>query len=74
MRPLSSHEDQIGIGDGRQAMGDDEGGAALAERIERLLDAALGFGVEGAGCLVQDQDRRVLQNGTGDRKALTLTA
>ena len=44
------------------------------DAVERLLDRLLGAAVERAGRLVQDQDRRVLEQGAGDRDALLLAA
>ena len=45
--PLVHHQDDVGALDGAQAMGDHQRGAAAYGRIERGLDVALGFGVEG---------------------------
>ena len=42
--------------------------------VQRLLQLALGRGVERAGRLVEDQDRRVLEQRPGDRQALALAA
>ena len=42
--------------------------------VERRLDRFLGAAVERAGRLVEDQDRRVLEQGAGDRDALLLAA
>ena len=42
--------------------------------FERPLDPRFGFGVQRAGRLVEDQDRRILENGAGDRDALALAA
>ena len=55
-------------------MRDHEGGAALHHLVEGGIDLGLGDGVERAGCLVEDQDRRVLQQRAGDRQALPLAA
>jgi len=68
------HHDAIGVLDGGQAMGDDEGGAALAQGVERLLDLAFRLGVKRRGRFVQNQDRRILQQGAGDGDALALAA
>jgi hypothetical protein len=38
--------DAIGVFNGGQAMGDDEGGATLTEDIQRLLDLAFGLSVQ----------------------------
>ena len=66
--------DEVGIDDGREAVGDDHGGAAAHQRLERRLHLALGFGVERRGRLVEQQDRRVLQHGAGDGEPLALAA
>ena len=55
-------------------MGDDEGGAALHQVAEAGLDHGLGFGVQGAGGLVEDEDARVGKDGAGDGEALALAA
>ena len=49
-------------------------GAPLGDVVERLLDRRLGAAVERAGRLVEDQDRRVLEQGAGDGDALLLAA
>ncbi len=59
MRAALSHpavvedDDLVGIDDGRQPVGDDDGGAVAGDAVERLLDLALGMAVEGGGRLVQ---------------------
>ena len=55
-------------------MGDDEGGAALAQGVERAFDLGFGLGIERARRFVQDQDRRVFQDGAGDGDALAFAA
>ena len=55
-------------------MRDANRGAALHQFVERGLDGAFGFGVERAGGLVQNQNRRVVQDGAGDGDALALAA
>src|ERR1700738_1478873 len=47
---------------------------ALVEKIERVLNLAFCEGVERRGCLVENEDRRRLQNGSGDRDALLFAA
>ena len=42
--------------------------------LQGLLDRRLGPAVEGAGRLVEDQDRRVLEQGAGDGDPLLLAA
>ena len=66
------HHDPVGGFDGGQAMGDDEGGAALTQGVERLLDFAFGVGVQRGGGFIENQDGRVLEQGAGDGDALAL--
>ena len=74
-------DDAVGDGDdpacgpdGGEPVGDDEGGAALGQGVEGLLDLGLGDGVQGGGGLVQDQDGGILQEDPGDGHALLLAA
>ncbi|MNE04296.1 hypothetical protein D3C80_968210 [compost metagenome] len=53
-------------------MGDDQGGATFHDLVERCLDMPFGLGVECRGRLVEDQQGGVLEQGTGDGKALAL--
>ena len=46
----------------------------LHQPLQRLLHQRLAFGVERRGRLVEQQDRRVAQDGAGDRDALALAA
>ena len=71
---LVEHQDAVGVADRGEAVGDHEGGAALHDLVERRLQLALGRGVERARRLVEDQDRRVLEERAGDRQALALAA
>ena len=66
--------DPVGFAHGGEAVGDDDGGAALAEFIERFLHACFGIGVQRAGGFVEQEDRRVFEDGAGDGDALALTA
>ena len=67
---MIDHEDAVGLAHGGQAVGDDEHGSALADAREVFLDDALGFVIEGAGGLVEDQDARVGNERAGDGDAL----
>ena len=53
-------------------MRDDEGGAALEQRLQRLLDQDLGMGVDGGGRFIQNQDLRVIQQRAGEGDQLLL--
>ena len=71
---LFDDEDLIGAANGGETMGDDEGGAALHEEVEAVLDEGFGFGVEGAGGFVENEDAGVGEYGAGDGEALALAA
>ncbi|MNF66900.1 hypothetical protein D3C84_487010 [compost metagenome] len=71
---LVHHQNQVGFFDGRQAVSDDQRGATFHDLVQRRLNMALGFGVEGRGGLVEDQQWRVFQQCPRNRQALTLTA
>ena len=60
--------------DGAEAMGDDDGGAALGEFAQGRLDFLLGFGVDLTAGLIEDEDRRVTVNRPGDGEPLSLAA
>ena len=67
-------QDTVGILDGGETMGDHQGRAVRHQLLQGGLDMALGLGVECGGRLVQDQDRGVLEHGTGNRETLALPA
>ena len=66
--------DDVGVLDGGEAVCYGDGGARLHEAVERLLDEVLALCVEGRGCLIKDEDRRILEDGAGDADALPLPA
>ncbi len=57
-----------------EPVGDHEGGAVLHHLVERGLHLGLGGGVERARRLVEDEDRRILEERARDRDALALAA
>ncbi|CAK8736737.1 hypothetical protein SODG_000450 [Sodalis praecaptivus] len=71
---LLHHQNFIGFFDGGQAMGDDQGGPILLQRIQRFLDCPLGFGIQRRGGLVEDKYRAIAQQRAGDGDTLTLAA
>ena len=73
-RALVEHEDALGTDHARQAVREDQRGAALHQPVERRLDDRLVLRVHCGQRLVQDQDRRVSQQGAGDRDPLALPA
>src|SRR2546423_193742 len=71
---VGEDDDQVRVPHGREAVRDHEHGTVRHEAVDRLLHQALGLGVESARRLVEDQERRVAQQGPGDRDALALPA
>ena len=80
MRPLLPNlavyqdDDPVGIPDRGEAVGDDQRGPPLHERLQGVLDLDLRLRIEGGGRLVQDQDRGILEKGASDGDPLALAA
>ena len=71
---LVEDEDEVCVADGAEPLGNDEGGAALDEDFEGLLDEHFGLGVHAGGGVVEDEDPGVHEEGPGDGDALLLAA
>ena len=71
---LVEHDDSIGVFDRREPMGDDQGGAALHQKRQLLLNPPLRFIVERRGRLVENQHRRVLEQRARNGYSLPLAA
>jgi hypothetical protein len=71
---LVEHDDLVGIDHGGEPVGNDDRGPPRGHVADRRLDGGLGAAVERAGRLVEDQDRRVLQQRARDRHPLLLAA
>ena len=71
---LIEHDQPIHGRDGRQAVGDGDHRLAGHQAVERLLDRRLDLRIERRGRLVEDEDRRILQEDAGDGDALALAA
>ena len=65
-------QDQIGIPDGRQTVGDDERGLVAHQFFHGFLDQDFSTGIDRGRCFIQDQDGRIRQEGSGDRQQLFL--
>ena len=74
IRPVLDDDYPVGIVDRRQSVGDDKGGPVLHQVFQGLLDLSFRFGVKGRGGLVENQDRRVLQDRPGDGDPLAFAA
>ena len=68
------HHDLVRAHDGAHAVGNHDDGLAGEQARERLLDLRLVLHVQARGGLVQEHDRRVLEQGAGDGDALALAA
>src|SRR5947199_4983632 len=71
---LIEHDDLIGPDDSGETVRDDERRTILRDSIERVLDLFLRVAVERGGRLVEQQDRRRLEDGSRDGDALLLPA
>src|SRR5438105_3110320 len=69
---LHEHRDPVRVLDGGEAVRDDEARPILHQTVERPLHFPFAFRVEGAGGLVEQEDRRVLEQGARDGDALPL--
>ena len=69
---LRENDNLIRIPHRAQPMGDDETGAAPPAEV--IVDAGLGYGVEGRRGLVQDEDGRVARERARNLEALALSA
>ena len=72
--PFVHHHDPVGLEDGGQSMGDHQCGAAAHGRVEGLLDQLLVLCIEGARGFVQEQDRRLADQGPGNGETLPLAS
>ena len=72
--PVADHEDLVRREDRAQPVGDQDARPLLDQRVDRRLDGRLGDGIQRARRLVEDQQRRVLQQRPGDGDPLLLTA
>src|SRR3954464_10872215 len=66
-------DDLAGSADGREPVGDDDGGAAVEEALEAALDGFLGADVDVGGGLVEDEDSGFGEEGAGKGEELTLS-
>src|SRR5205085_5646025 len=65
-------DDQVGVPDRREPVGDDERRPSREEQAEGALDLALGADVDRRGRLVEDEDARVGEEGARERDELAL--
>ena len=68
------HHDAVGTLYRGETVSDDQGGASLLQSLQCLLDGGFRLGIEGGGRLVEQQQRRIAQDGAGDGDTLALSA
>ena len=71
-RAVIQHDNTVQMGEGGQAMGNDQHGLVGHDVVKAVLDQAFGLGIEAGGGFVQHQDRRVLEQRPGNGDALAL--
>ena len=60
------YQDDISTLDGGKTMGYYKAGAAFHHRGKCILDLDLGTGIDGGGCLIEDQHGRQAQHNSGN--------
>ena len=68
------HGNLVRMADGGDAVGDEQGSAALHHALQFAQDLLLGIGVDAGQSVVEDQDAGVADDGAGNRGALFLAA
>ncbi len=65
-------EDAVGVLNGAEAVGDDDGGAAGEQAIEGFANHHLGARVDAGGGLVEDQELGIVRQSAGEADQLAL--
>ena len=71
---LMQDGDRVGVADGGNAVGDEDGGATAHDFAEMIEDFVLGVGVDAGKGIVEDEDAGAAEKGAGDGGALLLAA
>jgi hypothetical protein len=66
--------DDVGLDDGAEAVGDDDGGAVGTKFRQRGLKEMLGFHIDSGGGFIEEQDGSVFEEGAGEGETLALAA
>ena len=69
---LFQDHDAVAVADCRETVGDHEGRPAFHKLVHAVLYQLFGSGINGTGCLVKDQHRRICNGGAGDGEKLSL--
>ena len=70
---MLQNDNEIAFFDGRQSMGDHQGGGPLRNLINSLLDFPLGLRIQSRSRLVKDKDLRILDESPSNSDSLLLT-
>ena len=68
------HDDLAGILDGREAVTKNEGRSAGADLLQMHQNTALRSDIDSRQCVIEDQNGRIQQQGSGDGDALLLSS
>mmetsp|Transcript_35791 Transcript_35791/g.57672 ORF Transcript_35791/g.57672 Transcript_35791/m.57672 type:complete len:238 (-) Transcript_35791:3257-3970(-) len=77
--PLLDHDsvpndqNDVAVGDGRQAVRDGKTSPSRTSSLQRSLDHTLALGIQGTGGLVEQQQRRITNQSTANSNTLLLT-
>ena len=72
--PVLQDQNSIGVNHGRQAVRDHDDRPPFRHLVQALLDFLLGLGVKRGRCFVEEQNRRIFQDGTRNADPLFFTA
>ena len=67
------HDNEVGITDGGELVGDNEGGSTLHQLVDAALDQPLGLWIDVGRRFIEDEDFGVAQQGARKRDELTFT-
>ena len=65
---------RVGVADGGNAVGDEDGGAPAHDFAEMIEDFVFGVGVDAGEGVVEDEDAGAAEKGAGDGGALLLAS
>ncbi len=68
------NNDAIGISQSGEAVRNGKGGAIVGHFVNGILNQLFGFGIQCRGCLIQNQNRRIMYQCARNGNALPLTA
>ena len=71
--PLVHHDNPVGQGEDREAMGDDQRRPPANKLSQHLMDLLLALQIHLTGRLIQDQNPRVAKDGAGEGNSLLLS-